>query len=224
MALDISGRPMLLILLAAATFLVIAVVAHMKRRKELEEAARDLGLEFVPDPGRFDRALRAFDAMGAGSNPRWGDMLRGAYRGRPVRCFDFRYSVQQGKSRTTQHVGVILVEVPRHWPRVSVTPETFLHKAADALGMDDLDFESQEFSDRYWVRAEDARFAYALLHPRALELLLEPGVERIEIRDGLMCLWKPGRFGAKELRPALERASRLLDLAPSFLLHPGGVA
>ena len=58
-------------------------------------------------------------------------------------------------------------------PGLTIANEQWGHKLIDALGAEDIDFESDEFSRAYWVKSSDRKFAYDALHPRAMQALLE---------------------------------------------------
>ena len=60
----------------------------------------------------------------------------------------------------------------RNVPDLLIRPEGFFDKVAGAFGFDDIDFESEEFSRAFFVKSSDKRFAYDVLHPRMLELLM----------------------------------------------------
>jgi len=46
-------------------------------------------------------------------------------------------------------------------------------KMANVLGLNDLDFEHQEFSDRFYVAAKPDRFGFDFFHPRMIEIFLK---------------------------------------------------
>jgi len=68
------------------------------------------------------------------------------------------------------------------------------------MGFDDIDFESEEFSRTFWVKCEDERFAYDVIHPGMMEFLLKGPTPQIEIaRDVCLILegrrrWDPDTF------------------------------
>lgn len=211
----------LFLLFAIAAALCVSVVFwwERRRREALAAAAARLGLNFEPMPDQeLARRHQRLAAMSRGTRPHAHNLLHGTYKGREVRCFDYRFTVQQGKNRHTETHGIILTPVPAGFPRLEIAPETVLHKLADVVGMGDIDFESDEFSRRFWVASQDRRFAYDLIHPRMMEFLLEVGPSLWEIRDGVLCHWQRKAHKPAEIEPALERVVRFLDLVPEYLL------
>ncbi|HEX2021923.1 MAG TPA: hypothetical protein VHH36_04375 [Candidatus Thermoplasmatota archaeon] len=209
--------PLLFFLLVGAAVVALSIWLAARRRKALVAVAQSLGLSFDPRARGLDPGERRLEALSPGSHPRVANEMRGAFKGRQVRCFDFAYTVQSGKNKTTRHRGVAICEVPRSWPRVCIVPETVGHKIADALGADDIDFESQEFSDRFWVRGDDARFAYDVIDPRMMEYLMEPGVTRWEIREGRLAVWQDRHFRPEEIAPALDRLVGFVERVPAHV-------
>lgn len=214
-----------LFVLGMVALVVYAFHRAKKRREAIAALAQRLGLQHDPSHRRLDPELRALEALSSGSNPRVRNELRGAYKGLQVRCFDFHYEVRQGKNRTTLTRGVAMCDVPRAWPRLLVVPENVGHKLMDALGADDIDFESQAFSDAYWVRSDDARFAYAVIDPRMMDHLMSPRGQRWEIRDGRLCTWTDrGTWSADEIPLALDRLAAFLERVPAHVRAQEGFA
>jgi hypothetical protein len=195
---------------------VLALVLAQKRRKALVELAARLGLSFSPE-AEFVPGFREYEAMKPGSRPRVCNQMAGAYKGRDVRCFEFKYTVQQGKSQSTRTRGVVLARVPSSWPRLRIVPESLGYKIMDALGAEDVDFESQEFSDRFWVTSPDRRFAYDAIDPRMMELLLESPLSRWEIAYGLLVAWEDGSWSPDEFQRSLDALVAFLDRVPKHV-------
>ena len=53
---------------------------------------------------------------------------------------------------------------------------------------DDIDFESDEFSRKFYVQSSDRKFAYDVLHPRMMEFLLQTTPPMIDVEGGALCL------------------------------------
>jgi hypothetical protein len=88
-----------------------------------------------------------------------------------------------------------------------------------------VDLESAEFNRRFFVRAGSKKFAFAVLHPRAMEFLMRSRPPMVEIRSGWMCLtngsrrWKPAEFLAQ-----VAWAEKFLALWPEYLFEALGGA
>ena len=193
-------------------FIVAAWFAHKaaeERRRALAGLAARLGLSFDADEDDgHDDDYAQFEIFRRGHSRVAKNTLSGALGlfGRPcaVRAGDFRYKVTSGsgKSRSTRthRFSYLIVHPPWHTPPLLIRREGVMDKLAGAFGFDDIDFESVEFSKRFYVKSADKRFAYDVLHPRMMEFLLAQKPPMLDIEDGALCLsdgqrrWDPAGF------------------------------
>ena len=104
-------------------------------------------------------------------------------------------------------------------PTLLVRPEGLFDKLKGAIGFDDIDFESEEFSRKFYVQSSDKRFAYDVLHPRMMEFLLKEQPDALDLEGGALCvsdgsrLWEPDDFRAR-----LDFVRRFCELWPRHLL------
>jgi hypothetical protein len=204
--------------LAAGAIVALALWLSARNRKALTAFAERLGLTYEPhDNEGLAKRFRWLEAMSPGRSARAYDVLHGVYKGRAVRCFQFRYTVQNGKNQSTHTRGVVLVGIPGPLPKLTIEPEHIGHKLASAVGFEDINFESDAFSRRFWVRSEDRRFAYDVVHPRMMEFLMTKGLTRWELKGEVLCLWKPSGFRLDEREAAMDRAVAFADLVPEHV-------
>jgi hypothetical protein len=211
-----------------ATFAYLGWLAEKKRREALAALAQQLGLRFEPGLDHdHDDQYAQFEIFRRGHSRAAMNSIFGRLElfGRPCPCLagDFRYKVtrQSGKSSstTTYHFSYLIVHPPWDTPPLLVRPEGVFDKLKGLFGFDDIDFESAEFSRKYYVKSTDKRFAYDVLHPRMMEFLLAETPPMIDIEDGAMCLsdgqrrWQPDRF-----RDEIAFVRRFCDLWPRHLL------
>ncbi len=152
---------------------------------------------------------------------RWAaaDVWVGTWAGR--RALTFRYvSTEEAAPRH-----VTAVELPVALPFVEVTPHVAARVVIRAdLAVRDLDLESSAFNDRWRVATSDARFAHALLHPRVMELLLEPGAAHLGLAvDGrhLVC-WSSAEPDGATVTGHLGVLTALADAVPDFVWQERG--
>jgi hypothetical protein len=225
------GAPQLLgivVAAAALTALVIWAMILAQRRAARErqarlELAQRLGLDYEPTPSE-DLLARygTLQALPRGDRHFSQNLFRGFYQGVEVRLFDYTYVTHSTDSKgnrheTNHHVAVAVAEVGERFPRLTIVPESWAHKIWDAIGGDDIDFESDEFSRRFWVKSEDRKFAYDVLHARAMEYLLAPGWRHWEAQGAAVAMWNPGRVRVDEVVSALDRLVGFVALFPDYL-------
>ncbi len=101
------------------------------------------------------------------------NVLRGSVNGLPVRVFDYQHVLEHGRNAETCRYRVALFQLPVDAPPLSVRPEHLWEAASRLLNAREISFESEEFNRRYHVQCEDRRFAFDVLHPRAMQTLLD---------------------------------------------------
>ncbi|MCA8970415.1 MAG: hypothetical protein KDC95_11545 [Planctomycetes bacterium] len=203
-------------------------LADKKRREELGAFASARGFRFDPESDRgHDDRYRQFEIFRKGHSRVARNTMTGRIElfGRPcsICCGDFRYKIttSNGKSSSTKtyRFSYLIVHPPWDTPALLIREEGWFDKVAGAFGFDDIDFESDEFSRRFYVKSSDKRFAYDVLHPRMMEFLLSDPPAMIDIEDRAMCLgggkklWSPTEFVRK-----LEYVRRFTELWPRHLV------
>jgi hypothetical protein len=211
-------EPALVFLLVGGFIALIGFLAYLswkaeqRRKQELAAFAQELGLRFDPEKDSdHDDEYAQFEIFRRGHSRVAMNTLSGALdlfdQRCHVRCGDFSYKVttSNGKTTTTTtyRFSYLIVHPPWDTPPLLIRPEGLFDKIKGAFGFDDIDFESVEFSRKFYVKSNDKRFAYDVLHPRMMEFLLAQNPPMLDIEDGALCLsdghrrWDPQGFRAK---------------------------
>lgn len=222
--LDVMTLMYWLLLGGVAVAAGLAPYLRGRRRAALAKLAKELGWQLKPDNDYSLRGYRRFHVFcrwpyGHGSNTLLGRVKVGKRT----------YAVQMGDynsgSRTRpgtdaiRHLSYLLVMVPfPAMPDLEIRREALLDKAADAAGLDDIDFESDEFSRRYHVKSPQKRFAYDLVHPRMMEFLLRVDAPAVQIRDRLVLLTDGSSWKPEEFRRQLWWVQEFFELWPEHLV------
>jgi hypothetical protein len=198
---------------AFTVFAVFAVIASHRRRRDLAGVAAQIGW-------RFDAYRRPPESRGMLAGP----MFRNGHSRRPfntmtgdlelagvsVRAImgDFAYTVDSktgdSKSSRTETFSYLVFPCPMpNAPDLVIRHEHLGDRVLAAVGLDDIDFESAEFSRMFHVSSADKRTAYDIVHPRMMEFLLDGLPTRFTISDGVCCLsdgratWRPAEFAER---------------------------
>ncbi len=212
----------LIILFVAA--IVLTSLAGKKRREALGAWAAENGLSFTSDRDfGFDARFPAFGCLRQGERRYAYNILSGLWRHRPFTGFDYHYEIHshdsKGRRQTHHHyfsAVVIGSDVPLKPLRIR--PEGLFDKLAAAFGFDDIDFESAEFSRKFHVKATDRKYAFDVLHPRAIEFLLQSPVFSLEFDSKQVIAWRSKKFQPQEFEQAAAVADGLLDQLPPYLV------
>lgn len=150
-----------------------------------------------------------------------------------VKAGDFSYKTREtytttdskGRTRTRTRIvkhdfSYFIMELPfRRTPDLLIRREGFFDRIASVFGKNDIDFESSEFSKKYYVKCENRKFAYDIVNQRMIEFLLktQPGVidmehGRLSLTDGFS-KWEAQRF-----RQSLGWTLKFLEQWPDFVV------
>lgn len=144
---------------------------------------------------------------------------------------DYHYQItrQNGKnsSTTTYRFSYLLVTLPfgSQLPSVALRTEGLWDKLAGAVGFEDIDFESAEFSRRYHVSGDDRRFVYDLIHPRMIDWMLDEAPPQFEIAGGALLIVSNGgdsRWEPAEFEAAIAWTRRFFSHWPDYLVRDLG--
>ena len=203
-------------------------LAAKKRREAMHALASELGWRFFPDrDSSHDDEYAHFEIFRRGHsrtafNTMVGDLEIDGRRF-PAKAGDFRYKRTSGSGKnrrtTTYTFTYLILHLPfATTPDLVIRREGFFDKLAGAFGFDDIDFESEEFSRKFHVKSPDRRFAYDVVHPRMMELLLEANPPLIDIEHGRCCLSNGSRrWNIEEFRDAITFLREFFDRWPDHL-------
>ncbi|MGZ8580981.1 MAG: hypothetical protein ACXWW9_06820 [Actinomycetota bacterium] len=192
----------------------------LPHRQSFEGQAKDAGLRAqAGDPfgllaspfELFHRAATARDL----ENTAWG--LR---RGQEIVVVDYWFTPDSNPSRDDYRRFVCVIDAPRpEWSDISVVPASGGSIVRDAVGLDDVDLESERFNRAFEVRAADRAFASAFLGARMMEwLLLEPPGVAFEVVAGRLMVFGPRpQTSIDDVSRGLQRFDAFLDHVPPVL-------
>jgi len=214
------SMPTVLFLVIGAVLVGVAFWWSAKRRKELAAWASAKGLAFRPGrDGSFDERYRAFDCLRRGHSRAAFNIAEGDWNGRRVTAFDYRYVTGSGKNRQTHHFSAIVLGCGVALQPMRIRPENLFDRFTEFFGLDDIDFESAEFSREFHVKAPDKRWAYDVLHQRTMEFLLSMPRFSIQFDDRCAIAWRNRRFNTEAFESAIGVVEGILDRLPEYVVR-----
>ena len=225
----------LLILAVIGLFVFFGWLSYKQakaRAAAIAAAAARLGWMFHGDikDHDFDDRHPQFECFRRGHSRYAHNRLSGRIRALdtelPAEAGDYHYQITSGsgknRSTRTYRFSYAMIALPfgARLPSLRVRSENFFDKLAGAIGFEDIDFESAEFSRRHHVSSSDRRFAHALIDPRMIEFLLGVHPPLFELGSGVLLVvsgeakrrWEPAEFEA-----ALHWAREFLARWPAHL-------
>ncbi len=218
--------PLVLLAVAGAVGWAVWRLAQQRRARYLAFAA-ERGWTYTP---RDDSWVDRFDGspFGRGGSRRATHVLRGSFAGRDAVAFHYRYLTRShnGQHQTTQthRFTVVALGLPAAVPWLELTAENVLTRLGSALGLADVELESEDFNRRYRVTADDRRFAYDVLQPRTMEQLLASRTANLRLCGADALLWDSGFSDPEELPGLLAVLAQVVDGVPSYVWSDRGGA
>ena len=208
-------------------FVAVCVIAwyfSWKRQKAIEAWAISRGFRFSQERDGSIEYRFPFPCLRDGSNRYGHNISVGEWCGRPICAFDYHYQTESGvgKNRRTNHYHFSAVIVDSGLPLhpLLIRPEGIFDKITEFFGYDDIDFESSEFSRKFYVKSPDKRWAFDVISQKTMEFLLEMPRFRVELL-GTYVIARSGcrTFSAGSFDPALLVASGIIERLPEYLLR-----
>lgn len=219
--------PTIIFLLFGLLVVVILIIGAMqaaKRRQAWQELARRLGCSYSANDPFAIEASSPQPLFNKGHGRRACNVITGRVKDRDITCFDYLYKETRGTGKDrhddTYYHTCLLLASPIPFQPLTLRPESFLDRVGEFFGVDDIDFESEEFSRKFFVKCGDKKFAYDIIHARTMELLLECGKVCLEAQGGSILFYYSGSLRVPDdVEPLIQRGLRFLELIPHYLIE-----
>jgi len=205
--------------------IVVGIIQAIKRRKELRQWAAAHGLTFTRAKDRgYDDRYPDFQALHKGSNRYAHNIISGRWNDRPVRCFDYHYETystdSKGRRKTNHHhFSAVILEHGHPFRSLLIRPEGFFDKVTEFFGYDDIDFELDEFSRSFYVKCDDKRFAFDVIHQATMEFMLAQERFTMDWEGPRVMIYRGRRMKPGDYEDAIALAEGMLERLPDYLLQ-----
>ena len=213
-----------LFIVAAIGLAIWGAYASAQRRKELMLWTQSKGLRYRAGRDRaMDTRFPKFKCLGQGSGRYAYNIMEGDWSGRKLLAFDYHYATHstdsKGHRRTNHHhFSAVILSSDLPLKPLFIRPEGFFDKITEFVGFDDIDFESAEFSRKFYVKAEDRRWAFDVIHPRSMEFLLDRAQFTIQFDRNHVIASRSEKFSSRDFETAIETVCGVLDRMPDYLV------
>jgi len=159
----------------------------------------------------------AFKCLRRGHS-RWAcNIMHGSRDGRDVTAFDYHYVTGHGKNRQVHNLSALVIQSPLALKPLYIRPENIFDKVSDFFGMDDIDFESAEFSRKFFIKAPEKRWAYDVIHQQMMAYLLEAPSFHIQLDAADIMAWRSRRFKEEDFEEAFVLIQGILERLPGYV-------
>ncbi|MBI4245058.1 MAG: hypothetical protein HY606_13290 [Planctomycetes bacterium] len=210
--------PLSLILVVA--MIIYNIISADKRRKLLAEYAGQLNLRFTSAKDYYiDKHFRNFNCLQQGRDRYAYNIMQGQWNNHEFIGFDYHYKTGSGKHTHTHYLSCVILSSAVRLKPLFIRPENFFDKVTEFIGFDDIDFESAEFSREFYVKSTDKKWAYDVIHQRAMEYLLSQPRFSIQFDNDHVIAYNNSMFEPIEFESSANTVKGLLDLLPNYLLQ-----
>jgi len=215
----------IIVVICVVGAIIWGIYAGKKRRDAMTELARRLGLQFSSERNYQMAERYAFlDKLRQGSNRYAYNIITGDYQGHGVTVFDYHYETESRDSKGNRdtdhhHFSFFILTLDKCFPELTIAKESFFSKIAQAIGFDDIDFESHEFSKKFVVRSKDKKFAYDFCNAQMIDYLLGHPNINIEVDQNSLALGFDRCLTVEEIEPRLNQLIKLRSLMPDYLFE-----
>jgi hypothetical protein len=205
--------------------------AEQKRVAEIRTYAASRGWSYADRDDSWHETFTG-SPFDSGHGRRSTKVLHGTHDGREAAVFDFVYHTTESSTDANGHhhtheeahrFNVVALSLGAATPGLSVSPEGAFGRLLGRMFNSDIELESEEFNRAFTVNADDRKFAFDVLHPRMMELLLQHRDTAWRIDRGWLLVVERGTYEIADVEPRLDFCDRLLDGLPDFVRQEYGI-
>jgi len=209
-----------LVLVAIVVSIIYSIYAPGKRRKELAGWALSKGILFSPGDDRsFGSKYPNVNCLQKGDSRYACNVMTGTLAGRKFLGCDYHYVTGSGKSRQEHDISLVIVKSSILLEPLIIRPENFFDKFAEFAGFNDIDFESAEFSKKFYVKSPNKKWAYDIIHPRMMEFLLASPMFSIQFDLLSIIAYCDTTFSPAEFEDAANLVNGIFERIPDYVVQ-----
>ena len=186
-----------------------------RRSASLAALARKLGFQFVGSKCSSASDYLCATVWGRRVTPRMWNELRGATDEGEVAYFD---GSRAAGDRTTL-LSICACHTPYRFERLVIGEQTtFLGRdVSQFLCKDYMELDSAEFTRTFAVECADKKFAYDILHQRAMEFLLKRPQLRMNLFGNCVFFWYERRLPIEGVESFIADTREFARMLPRYL-------
>ena len=198
------------IILFAGGLIYWSYASNKRRTAAFQEQADEMGLRFVDNPdGQAYQQFERFKLFNRGRSRRMTNLIEGDSGDVKISIFDYRFTTGSGKNSTTHNQTIIALQSQQlQCPEFTMRPEGFFDKIGNAMGFQDLDFDTHpEFSKLFVLKGPDETAIRSYFTPTVLEFFeSQPKISLEASNDTMFFYRNRTRRKPEELKDLLGQA------------------
>ena len=217
--------PLILYIVSMATgvgFIAYRYFSSRSRTKVLENWARAHDLNFhYTQKYDADQLCAEFRCLQKGRNSYAHNVIEGAIGRWEIVAFDYYYGEQNkrfGFPDDNYSFSAVVIETNMPLKPLYIRPEKTIDKLADFAGLGDIDFESVEFSNKFYVQSPDRHWAYDVINQEVMEFMLRKPTFCLEFKGSQIIAYRNYTFTVSDFERALRLVTGIIDrISPSLV-------
>ena len=139
-----------------------------------------------------------------------------------MRAFDHHYysETEPGRGKDHHYFSAVVIEAGMPLLPLAIRPRGPLDEVTEFIGFEETGFESAEFSQKFFVKSPDRRWAYDVVHQKTMELMLAHPHFLIDFQGSqIMAYYHDRMFSLAEFESALKVVTGILDNLPESVVR-----
>jgi heme exporter protein D len=201
---------------------VLRQMAKDRREKQLREWARGNGFTYSATEALMSFHCQPFQCLQKGDYCNSFNVIEGTSGNRRLRAFDYHYysETEPGRSKDHHYFSAVVIEAGIPLLPLAIRPRGPLDEVTEFIGFEETGFESAEFSQKFYVKAPDRRWAYDVVHQKTMELMLAHPHFLIDFQGSqIMAYYHDRMFSLGEFESALKVVTGIVDGLPSAVVE-----
>ncbi len=193
-------------------------MAHRGRSIRLGGLANDLNLQmFSWDPLHLPQRYEQMYLFRQGHARRARNVMIGHHQGQQLRLFDYLYETGLGPHRHTHQFSVVTMQVSRDLPGLLVQTRAKPKVQYNLTAMDQVKLPPPTAKQGYSVFCERIEFAQDYVNEQMLQNLTQCKGSSLEVQDGILAIYVPGKLKVDEYRQLKQLANELAKHLASYI-------
>jgi hypothetical protein len=216
---------------------VLRQMAKDRREKELREWARGNGFAYSATEALMKFRCQPFECLQKGDHCCYYNIIEGTSANHRWRAFDYYYhsyyegslsdddprpliSWLIGTSKGDRHFSAVVIDAGIPLLPLTIRPRDMLDEVAELIGFEEIGFESAEFSQKFFVRSADRRWAYDVVHQKTMEILLAHPHFLLDFQGSQIIAYHHDKvFSLGEFESALKVVTGIVDGLPESVVR-----
>lgn len=208
-----------LIGIVVVVFIIFSILAGIQREKEMREWGDKYGLRYTKKDRGMDDAFPQYSCLRRGHSRYAKNILTGYIESFSIHAFDYHYTTGSGKNSAHHNFSSLIINTGLPLKQLFIRTENFFDKVSEFAGFDDIDFESSEFSNEFYVKSPDKKWAYDVIHQKSMEFLLHAPRFTLDFQGPYIMAYRGRKFEISDFEDAYKVIADLINLLPDYLMR-----